>query len=98
MHFNKKFSLDVDGYRRNPKKSRKQQLKTAGKHACQRLPAFFWPIRDEQETRLKVSEEASGHFFFYQWTFEDLGEILFVLWTRKGKSLIFFHLFSMLRE
>ena len=38
--------------------------KTAGKHACQRLPAFFWPIRDEQETRLKVSEEESGHLFF----------------------------------
>ena len=31
-------------------------------------------------------------FFFYQWTFEDLGEILFVLWTRKGKSLICFSL------
>ena len=37
-------------------------------------------------------------FFFHQWTFEDFGEILFVFWTRKGKSLIFFQLFSMLRE
>ena len=95
MHFNKKFSLDVDGFRR----SRKQQLKTAGKHACQRLPAFFWPIRDEQETRREVSEEEPKRtFFFHQWTFEDLSEILFVFWTRKGKSLIFFQLFSMLRE
>ena len=30
--------------------------------------------------------------------FGDLGEILIVFWTRKGKSLNFFQLFSMLRE
>ena len=47
MHFNKKFSLDVE-------------KKTAGKRACQRLPAFFWPIRDETKGQ---SEEESGHFF-----------------------------------
>ena len=69
--------------------------KTAGKRACERLPAFF---SGQSETRLKVSEEESGHFSFHQWTFEDLGEILIVFWTRKGKSLNFFQLFSMLRE
>ena len=30
--------------------------------------------------------------------FGDLGEILIVFWTRKGKSLNFIQLFSMFRE
>ena len=58
----------------------------------------FLHFSGQSETRLKVSEEESGHFFFHQWTFGDLGEILIVFWTRKGKSLNFFQLFPMLRE
>ena len=60
----------------------------------------FSHFSGQSETRLKVSEEESGHFFFISagLHFGDLGEILIVFRTRKGKSLNFFQLFSMLRE
>ena len=61
-----------------------------------RLPAASRIFLANQRRAGSVKRKAD--IFFYQWTFEDLGEILFVFWTRKGKSLIFFHLFSMLRE
>ena len=61
------------------------------------LASGFPHFSGQSETRLKVSEEESGHFF-HQWIFEDLDKILIVFWTRKGKSSNFFQLFSMLRE
>ena len=48
MHFNKKFSLDVE--------SRKQRENA--------LASGFPHFSGQSETRLKVSEEESGHFFF----------------------------------
>ena len=71
------------------KKSRKQRENA--------LVSGFPHFSGQSEMRLKVSEEESGHFF-HQWTFSDLGEILIVFWTKKGKSVNFFQLFSMLRE
>ena len=43
---------------------KKAAAENSGKTRLPAAPAFFWPIREEQETRLKVSEEESGHFFF----------------------------------
>ena len=71
--------------------------KTAAENSGKtRLPAASRIFLANQRRAGDETKEAD--IFFHQWTFEDLGEILFVFWTRKGKSLIFFHLFSMLRE
>ena len=86
-YVNEKFSLDVEGVE---KKSRKQRENAATSSASRTFSG-------QSEKRLKISEVESGHFF-YKWTFEDLGEILIVFWTRKGMSLNFFQLFSMLTE
>ena len=86
MYFNKTFSLDVEV----------QEIKQREKAAASGFPHFS----GQSETSLKVGEEESGHFFFFisGLHFGDLGEILIVFWTRKGESLNFFQLFSMLRE
>ena len=69
----------------------------AGKRGCQRLPAFLWPIRDETKGQRR-GERTCFFIAVVAVHFGDLGEILIVFWTRKGKSLNFIQLFSMFRE
>ena len=70
---------------------------TAGNPGCPRLPAFFWPIKEE--TKGQQSRLWGKQTFFFIWLhYGGCGEISIVFWTRKGKSLNFIQLFSMFRD